>query len=121
MPNIKAFCYCCFLMIAIYADNVVAANISENDAINLLQKRLTDSNVYEWAKSECLGFTSDSVNPQYFEFSIYEKHSVDCGGDQAVRHMIDRFRVSRTQEKIEWYDLSNVRYVPFEQFLSRRK
>jgi len=54
------------------------------------------------------------------EVALRETHSEDSGYDPNVSPMIGLFRISRTEQRIEWMEPVSGEYVPVEQFLAHR-
>jgi hypothetical protein len=54
------------------------------------------------------------------EVALRETHSEDSGYDPNVNPMIGLFRISRTDQRIEWMEPVSGEYVPVEQFLTHR-
>ena len=65
---------------------------------------------HQIADLDCLGFASESDVPAgskaaVWEFSAMEIHNETCGGDPAVSHVRDRYKVSSTGE-VSVYDVA---------------
>src|SRR6266550_2103519 len=90
--------------------------LSEDAALNLLDRTLTRDRVYEKRISlDCIAYGTEETTNAYFEFVLREIHNAKCGGDPEVSPIVDRYRVYRRSGKIERYqpiDDSWHRYDP---------
>ena len=87
--------------------------ISEEQALKLLVSELK---VHKVQDVECLSFFDESNIPvnlkaDLWEFAGHEIHNDKCGGDPAVSHVRDRYRVSSTG-KVTVYSTANEEYIP---------
>ena len=81
-------------------DSSALAQVSEQEAVDLLISALTDLQV---ADLDCLRFTSESENfegskAESWEFAAVEIHGGQCSGDPSVSHVRDRYKVSSNGE-----------------------
>ncbi len=102
---------------------IVNAKISsEPNAISMLMQRVNKSQVYApWLKPGCSAVITEAKTAQFFEFSLRENHTGNCKGDPNTSHVIDRFRVSRINNAILWYDVVSDEYLPFKALIENRK
>ncbi len=92
--------------------------LSEDAALNLLDRTLTRDRVYEKRISlDCIAYGTEETTNAYFEFVLREIHNTKCGGDPEVSPIVDRYRVYRRSGKIERWKASDDtwhRYNPAE-------
>ena len=76
--------------------------LSEDAALNLLDRTLTRDRVYEKRISlDCIAYGTEETTNAYFEFVLREIHNAKCGGAPEVSPVVDRYRVYRQSGKIE--------------------
>ena len=82
--------------------------LTEDAALNSLLHTLERDHVYAKRISlDCVTFDTEETTRIYFQVALREKHNTKCGGDPDTSPVIDRYRVNRASEKIEWYDAVN--------------
>jgi hypothetical protein len=98
-----------------------AKTISAADAVNILMHRINKSQVYApWLKSGCSTVLTEAKTAKFYEFAIHENHAKNCAGDPNTSPVIDRFRVSRINNSILWYDVVSGQYLPFKALIEYR-
>ena len=85
--------------------------ISEDQARALL---LSELRAHKVADLDCLGFpnessTSGNSKAELWEFAARERHDERCGGDPAVSHVRDRYKINSAGE-VWIYDVANDEY-----------
>jgi hypothetical protein len=111
------FAFALFMQTAI----AFAKTISEADAVIILMHRINKSQVYApWLKPACSSVFTEAKTAKYFEFAIHENHTKNCAGDSNTSPIIDRFRVSRVNQSILWYDVVSDQYLPFKALIEYR-
>ena len=112
-----------FAFVLLTQTSVVYAKIrSEADAIDILMHRINKSQVYApWLKSGCSTVFTETKTTKFYDFAIHENHTGNCEGDPNTSPVIDRFRVSRINNSILWYDVVNDKYFPFKALIEYRK
>jgi hypothetical protein len=102
--------------IALLSPNLVlASTLKEDAALNLLLRRLEHDRVYAKRISlDCVTFGTEEATKEYFQFVLKENHTEKCGGDPDVSPVVDRYRVYRASEKIEWYEVANDRWRRYD-------
>ncbi len=101
---------------------VYAKITSEADAVNVLMQRINKSQVYApWLKPGCSAVFTETKTAKFYEFAIHENHTENCKGDPNTSPVIDRFRVSRINNTVLWYDVMNDKYLPFKALIENRK
>lgn len=112
-----------FAFVLFTQTSIVDAKVSsEANAINILMQRINKSQVYApWLKLGCSSVFTEAKTAKFFEFSLHENHTENCKGDPNTSPVIDRFRVSRINNTILWYDVVNDEYLPFKALIENRK
>jgi hypothetical protein len=86
--------------------------IGEEQALSLL---LSTLKAHKVADLDCLAFQNESeqaddAKAEVWEFAAREKHDEKCGGDPAVSHVRDRYRVN--SDGVVWrYDAAEADYA----------
>src|SRR6266702_7744047 len=81
--------------------------LSEDAALNLLDRSLTRDRVYEKRISlDCIAYGTEETTNAYFEFVLREIHNAKCGGDPEVSPIVDSYRVYRRSGKSERWKAS---------------
>jgi hypothetical protein len=81
--------------------------LNEDAALKLLQRTLKRDGVYEKRISlDCVEYGTEETTNSYFEFVLREIHNAKCGGDPETSHVLDRYRVYRSSDKIELYEVA---------------
>jgi len=92
--------------------------LSEDAALDLLQRTLKRDRVYEKRISlGCFTYDTEETTSAYFQFALREKHDAKCGGDPETSPVVARYRVYRRSGKIERWKASDDtwhRYNPAE-------
>src|SRR5260221_14637403 len=107
------------IAIALFSPVLVPAGpakhpLNEDAALNLLLRTLKHDNVYAKRISlDCVTFVTVETTRIYFEFVLEENHTTKCGGGPATNPVLDRHRVHRASGKIEWYDLAEDTWPPY--------
>jgi hypothetical protein len=79
--------------------------LSEDAALNLLQRTLKRDRVYEKRISlDCVTYDTEETTGRHFQFALRERHNAKCGGDPETSPVVDRYRVYRRSGKIEQYE-----------------
>jgi hypothetical protein len=106
----------------VFSFNVVARNISEEQALAILIAKIQGTGLYKSRlKMECLNFTNESETKEYFDFKVHENHNdKHCMGDKRTAPTVDRFRVLKLTKKIMWFEPINGRFVPFNEIMKKR-
>src|SRR6266404_2609322 len=82
--------------------------LSEDAALDLLQRTLKRDRVYEKRLSlDCIAYGTEEKTNTYFEFVLREIHNTKCGGDPETSPAIDRYRVYRNSGKIQQWEAPN--------------
>ena len=90
-----------------------AAQISERQGLDLLMAALKQHQV---ADLDCLGMMTESEpgaggKAAQWEYAAREIHNERCGGDPAISHVRDRYRVTAAG-KVFVYDAAEADYRP---------
>jgi hypothetical protein len=94
----------------------------ENDAIDLVRKRIQIDKLYEWNNhDECLAYVIETATESSYDVGVHENHQGRCGGDKGSFPIIDRFRVERGTGTIMWYNFENGEYVGYSAMKSVKK
>jgi hypothetical protein len=56
---------------------------------------------------------TERVETAYVQFALREKHDAKCGGDPGVAPIVDRYRVHRSDNHLEWYDVVKDVWLPY--------
>jgi hypothetical protein len=89
-------------------------SLNEDTALDLLLRTLKQDRVYEKRISlDCVTFGTEETSDAYFEFVLRENHTEKCGGEPDVSPTVDRYRVYRASQKIEWLDRVNDIWQPY--------
>ena len=92
---------------------------TEDAAVDRLDKRVRHEHLYEsWTKFYCLQYVVDACTAKAVDISIHEDHSPRCGGDPGTRPRVDSFRVHRHGDRIDWYNLPDDSWRPFDKIHS---
>lgn len=79
--------------------------LAEEAAVALLEHTLKRDHVYTHRISlDCLTYSTEETTSAYFQFVLRENHNAKCGGDPEVSPVVDRYRVYRRSDKIEWLE-----------------
>lgn len=110
----------CISLLFNFSSNSFAKSNHE-EAANYLLQSLSKSKVYDsWIKQKCLTIEKETSTDLYYDLAVREKHEGDCLGDPVTAPIIDRFRVY-SKNKILWYDVSNDKFLSYNQFVNSRK
>ena len=93
--------------------------LTKESACAKLLERLKSENVYPHLKPDCLVCDEEGRYADQFEFAV-RFDQVKCGGD-SWSNLVDRFVVMRDTGEIRWYDVAEVQYYSFEDFLARAR
>jgi hypothetical protein len=89
--------------------------LDEDAALNLLDRILKRDRVYVHRISlDCITYMTEETTDNYFEFVLREKHDAKCGGAPETSPMIDRYRVYRRSGKIEWWQATEDKWLPYD-------
>jgi hypothetical protein len=66
--------------------------------------------LYPREAPQCFSLLTEERSRSAFDIVVYEKHNRRCGGDPAVMHVRDRFRVSRSPVRLLLYDAASDLY-----------
>ena len=92
---------------------------TEDGATARLMARVRREHLYEsWTKPDCLQYFLDACTAKTVDLSIHEEHAARCGGDAGTSPRVDSFRVYRRGGRIDWYNVVNGTWRPFEKIHS---
>jgi hypothetical protein len=91
---------------------------AEKEAVRILVKKIRTEALYTWEKDNCVHFFPEGCDARSVDIAVREVHTEDCGGDQHVMPIRDRFRVHRKSKKVEWYYAPDGEYLDFEKIHS---
>ena len=102
--------------------NVLASNqLTYQQALDILIVQIQEDKLYDsWTTLSCLSFLTEETTEDYFDFAIHEKHGGDCPGDPNTSPLVDRFRVNRLTNKIQWYEPVEGEFLPYRAVLKAR-
>ena len=88
--------------------------LSEDAALDLLQRTLKRDRVYEKQISlDCIEYGTEETTNAYFEFVLRGIHNTKCGGDPETSPAIDRYRVYRRSSKIQHWEAAGDKWQPY--------
>lgn len=99
-----------------FAADAFQCNTREKTALQLLKNRINKEHMYDqWTSLSCLSIYVEDCDSKSVDIVIREIHDEKCAGDPNVNPMpiVDRFRVLRDSESIEWYYTPDGEYVEF--------
>lgn len=110
------------LLLAFPYSNVLAGNqLTEQQALDILVSQIQKDKLYDsWTTLSCLSFFTEEKTKDYFDFAIHEKHGGRCPGNPNTSPVVDRFRVNRLTQKIQWYEPTTGALQPYEAVLKAR-
>ena len=77
--------------------------LDEDGALALLERTLKHDGVYTHRISlACVTYGTEETADASFQFVLRENHNAKCDGDPETSPVIDRYRVYRQSDKIEW-------------------
>ena len=89
--------------------------LSEDAALDLLQRTLKRDRVYEKRISlDCISYGTEETTNAYFEFVLRENHNAKCGGDPETSPAVDRYRVYRSSGKIKQWEAAEDKWEPYK-------
>jgi hypothetical protein len=89
--------------------------MNEDAALNLLERMLTRDGVYAHRISlDCITYVTEETTHDYFQFALREKHDAKCGGDPEASPIVDRYRVARRSGKIQWWETTEDKWLPYD-------
>ena len=92
---------------------------TEDAATTRLMARVRREHLYEsWTKPDCLRYFLDRCTAKTVDISLHEDHAARCGGDPATSPRVDSFRVYRRGKRIDWYNVVNDAWRPFDKIHS---
>lgn len=95
--------------------------LDERGALDVLVSQIRKDRLYDsWTSLACLFFMTEARTNAYFEFAVHEKHGGACPGDPVTAPVVDRFRVNRATNKIEWFEPAEGRLLPYRAVLMFR-
>lgn len=98
-----------------------AGSLSEAQALDLLVATIKKDKLYDsWTTLSCLQFFTEERTKDYFDFVIHEKHEGKCPGDPNTWPVVDRFRVHRSDKKIQWHEPIEGELLPYNAVLKTR-
>lgn len=99
-----------------------AGLLTPAEAVRLVSEKLTVVQFYP-DEPECLAFGETSADSEFVEVAVIEVHDQRCGGDPAISHRRDSFKVNRVTKGVFYYDIIGDRDIPLEEALqnARRK
>ena len=87
---------------------------ADDHAIEILRVKIRSERLYaSWATEECLSFYLEHSDAEKVDVAIHEVHTKECGGDPLTQPVVDRFRIHRDPEMIEWFDYVDAEYGDF--------
>jgi len=95
----------------------------QNEAphVERLAQRVSRANLFaSWAQPQCLRYALEVCSAEFVDIAIRETHGGPCDGDPATAPVVDRFRVYRSSERIDWYDVTRDEMLAFEAICSHR-
>src|SRR5712671_1337240 len=88
--------------------------LSEDAALNLLERTLKRDRVYEKRISlDCIAYGTEETTNVSFEFVLREIHNAKCGGDLVTSPGFDRYRVYRRSGKIQQWEAAEDKWHPY--------
>ena len=91
----------------------------EDVAVTRLMARVRRERLYQaWSKPGCPDYEVERCTREAVEVGLHEKHDERCGGDPHTWPRVDTFRVYRRGERIDWYNLPNDTWRPFDRIHS---
>ena len=91
----------------------------EDAATARLMARVRREHLYEsWTRPDCLQYVLDACAGRSVDITIHEDHAARCGGDPATWPRVDSFRVVRRGARIDWFNLPNDAWRPFDKIHS---
>ena len=92
---------------------------TEDAATARLMARVRREHLYEsWTKPDCLQYFLDRCTARTVDISLHEDHADRCGGDPGTSPRVDSFRVYRRGKRIDWYNVANDAWRPFDKIHS---
>jgi len=87
----------------------------QDAAVSRLAARVRRERLYDgWSKPGCLQYVVHRCTSTGVEVSLHEKHDERCGGDPLTAPRVDTFRVHRGDRRIDWYNVVDDRWRPFD-------
>lgn len=105
-----------FLLVAFLTETPASAKnpLDEKQALDLLIVHIKKDKLYDsWTSLACLSFVTEKNTKNHVDIAIHEKHGGNCPGDPDTTPIVDRFRLHRLNQKIQWYDQSTGSYQPY--------
>jgi hypothetical protein len=91
----------------------------EDAAMSRLAARVRREQLYEGrARPGCLNDVVDRCTAATIDVSLHEQHDARCGGDPGASPRVDSFRMHRRGARIEWYDVADDAWRPFDRIHS---
>lgn len=88
--------------------------LDEDAALALLERTLKHDGVYTHRISlNCVTYGTEETTNAYFQFVLRENHNAKCGGDPETSPVVDRYRVYRSSNKIEWLERIEGNWQPY--------
>jgi hypothetical protein len=92
----------------------------EDVAVSRLNERAWRDKLYaSWTRPECLEVVVDACRKGSVDVSLHERHGQACGGDPATSPRVDSFRVWREGTRMDWYDVVDDAWRPFDKVRSK--
>jgi len=89
--------------------------LSEDAAVDLLERTLRRDRVYEKRISlDCIAYGTEETTNAYFEFVLREIHNAKYSGDPETSPAIDRYRVYRHSGKIQQWEATDDKWQPYK-------
>ena len=87
---------------------------TDTQAVAALRARIQAENLYAaWTQEQCLAYILESCDTEKTDVVLRESHTAQCGGDPNTSPVVDRFRVHKHPDMIEWFDLAHGQYRAF--------
>ena len=92
---------------------------AQEQAIARLSARVRREHLYEsWSKPGCLDYVVDRCTTTAVEITLHEDHAPRCGGDPGTWPSVESFRVHVRGRRIDWYNLPDDTWRPFDKIHS---
>jgi len=89
-------------------------SLDQDAALALLEHTLKRDHIYTHRISlDCVSYGTEEKTNAYFQFVLRENHNAKCGGDPEVSPVVDRYRVYRTSDRIDWLDRIEGNWQPY--------
>lgn len=108
------------LLVGLLSTTVFAETTSDESAsLAASRKQIEKDRLYP--RMDCLQFVPEDKDVETISFAVREIHSETCGGDPDTAPVVDRYRVNRRTNELEWYDVLNDEFLPYAEALKAKK